>query len=140
MTKNPRPGDQQLPEKNDSPSIQSLILDEMTRLGKNSGFWKLIRTDIREREKIGVERYGTALQAHNGRDAIRDAYEEALDGLFYVRQALQEDSTNSPLRHAYSAQWEAVLSLRQALGARRLGYRPDGHSFGAFRSDADETK
>lgn len=35
-------------------------------------------------------KYGTHLQAHNGRDALQDAYEEALDLALYLRQALTE--------------------------------------------------
>lgn len=39
---------------------------------------------------LGVTRYGTPLQPHNGRDALRDAYEEALDLVHYLRQAIYE--------------------------------------------------
>ena len=35
-------------------------------------------------------RYGTALQPHNGRDALLDAYEEALDLAMYLKQAIVE--------------------------------------------------
>ena len=50
----------------------------------------LVRADLEERERIGVERYGTPLQAHNGRDALIDAYQEALDLACYLRQAIEE--------------------------------------------------
>jgi len=50
----------------------------------------LVRADLEAREAVGIERYGTPLQAHNGRDALRDAYEEALDLACYLRQALAE--------------------------------------------------
>lgn len=49
-----------------------------------------VRRDLEERERIGKERYGTALYPHNGRCALRDAYEEALDLACYLRQALEE--------------------------------------------------
>ena len=49
-----------------------------------------VRADLVERERLGVERYGTALYPHNGRDALRDLYEELLDACCYVRQALEE--------------------------------------------------
>ena len=49
-----------------------------------------VRDDLEERERLGVERYGTSLQPHNGRDALRDAYEEALDLACYLRQAMAE--------------------------------------------------
>lgn len=50
----------------------------------------LVAADIAERKRVGIERYGTPLQAFNGRDALRDAYEEALDLCQYLRQALYE--------------------------------------------------
>lgn len=51
---------------------------------------RLVREDLEQRERLGVERYGTSLQPHNGRDALRDAYEEALDLACYLRQAMAE--------------------------------------------------
>jgi hypothetical protein len=42
------------------------------------------------RDHVGRARYGTPLQAHNGRDALVDAYQEALDLVVYLRQAIEE--------------------------------------------------
>jgi hypothetical protein len=50
----------------------------------------LVRRDLEERERLGKDRYGTALYPNNGRSALRDAYEEALDLACYLRQALEE--------------------------------------------------
>jgi hypothetical protein len=50
----------------------------------------LVIQDMRERKAIGEARYGTPLQAHNGRDALVDAYQEALDLCCYLRQAIEE--------------------------------------------------
>lgn len=50
----------------------------------------LVREDLAAREILGISRYGTALQADNGRDALRDAYEEAMDLTCYLRQAIEE--------------------------------------------------
>jgi hypothetical protein len=50
----------------------------------------LVMADVAERKRIGIERYGTPLQAHNGRDALVDAYQEALDLVQYLRQAIYE--------------------------------------------------
>jgi len=61
------------PIKNDGPPIQDLVIG-----------------DVYTRKAIGLERYGTYLQAHNGRDMLRDAYEEALDLCIYLRGALYE--------------------------------------------------
>ena len=52
--------------------------------------WELVIADMRERDRIGRKRYGTPLQAHNGRDALQDAYEEILDTAVYLRQAIEE--------------------------------------------------
>jgi len=68
-----RPGDQPLPIVNDLPAMQNLV-------------WQ----DIEARKTIGLQRYGTLLQPHNGRDFLRDAYEEALDMVMYLRGALYE--------------------------------------------------
>lgn len=50
----------------------------------------LVIADIAARRDVGIARYGTPLQAFNGRDALRDAYDEALDLACYLRQMLEE--------------------------------------------------
>lgn len=52
--------------------------------------WDLVIEDMRRRDHLGRKRYGTPLQAGNGRDALQDAYEEALDLAVYLRQAIEE--------------------------------------------------
>lgn len=52
--------------------------------------WEFVIADMHARDKVGRERYGVPLQASNGRDALRDAYEEALDLCAYLRQAIEE--------------------------------------------------
>lgn len=52
--------------------------------------WDLVIADMHERDAVGRERYGTPLQPHNGRDALVDAYQEALDLVVYLRQAIEE--------------------------------------------------
>lgn len=65
--------EQAMPVPNASPSVQGMV-----------------RADLETREQLGRERYGTALQPNNGRDALRDLYEELLDAACYARQALEE--------------------------------------------------
>jgi hypothetical protein len=73
-----REGDSQpLPTLNDGIDIQSLVID-----------------DIYKRRLLGIKRYGTALQANNGRDGLLDAYEEALDLTIYLKQVLVERDSN----------------------------------------------
>jgi hypothetical protein len=52
--------------------------------------WELVVDDMRERDQLGRRRYGVPLQAHNGRDPLVDAYQEALDLAVYLRQAIEE--------------------------------------------------
>lgn len=54
------------------------------------GVWGMVMKDMVDRDQLGRQRYGTKLQPHNGRDALRDAYEEALDMVVYLRQAIYE--------------------------------------------------
>ena len=56
----------------------------------------LVRADLEERERIGVERYGSPLRIFNGRDALVDAYQEAMDLTVYLRQAITERNFSPP--------------------------------------------
>lgn len=52
--------------------------------------WQLVKKDMLARNAFGLAKYGTPLQPFNGRDALKDAYEEALDLCVYLRTALYE--------------------------------------------------
>jgi hypothetical protein len=64
---------QAAPVVNDRPCIQDMVI-----------------ADIEARKAVGLQRYGTLLQPFNGRDALMDAYQEALDLCQYLRQAIEE--------------------------------------------------
>lgn len=53
---------------------------------------------IAERRDYGTRKYGRPLETHNGRDALTDAWEEALDLLTYLTQMRLErgDVITSP--------------------------------------------
>ena len=70
--------DQPLPEKNDRPFIQDLVI-----------------ADIEDRKALGIRKYGTLLQSGNGRDMLLDAYQEALDLVIYLRGLLDEREHSS---------------------------------------------
>jgi hypothetical protein len=57
---------------------------------------ELVIRDVQERMRVGMERYGTLLRPFNGRDALRDLYEELLDGAMYARQVLEEQKDVLP--------------------------------------------
>ena len=52
--------------------------------------WDLVMRDMKSRDQMGYNKYGTRLKPHNGRDALVDAYQEALDLCVYLRQAIFE--------------------------------------------------
>lgn len=64
------------PVKNDNVPIVDLVLE-----------------DLKARKQLGLERYGTFLQAFNNRNAMQDLYEELLDACVYIRQVLEENKT-----------------------------------------------
>lgn len=52
--------------------------------------WDLVVAEMQQRDQVGRERYGVPLQPHNGRDSLRDLYEELLDAVVYCRQLMYE--------------------------------------------------
>jgi len=51
---------------------------------------ELVVGDLKLRMAKGIETYGCALQANNGRDAMQDLYEELLDACCYLKQHMEE--------------------------------------------------
>lgn len=52
--------------------------------------WPTLLQMMEERVAQGKAHYGVPLSAHNGRDALLDAWQEAADLLFYLTQCLKE--------------------------------------------------
>jgi hypothetical protein len=51
----------------------------------------MVIEDMKARDDFGRLKYGTPLQPFNGRSALRDAYQEALDLAVYLRQRIFEE-------------------------------------------------
>lgn len=79
------------PTPNDGPSMHDLVIE-----------------DMQSRKAFGLAKYGTVLQAHNGRVPLKDAYEEAIDLVVYLRQALEEKAVPKPARVIFGSLDEAV--------------------------------
>jgi hypothetical protein len=83
--------------------IDSSVRDQPAPVPNNErSVWSLVIEDMQERDQVGRARYGVPLQPHNGRNAIVDAYQEALDMVVYLRQFIEEQkgtpvSGDSPL-------------------------------------------
>lgn len=50
----------------------------------------MVLADLTNRALEGRQKYGEPLLAHNGRNPLWDAYQEALDLAMYLRQAIEE--------------------------------------------------
>lgn len=84
---------QPLPVKNGHPIVSNLLIN-----------------DLWDRVQKGTQTYGTPLQPHNGRDALWDAYEEAIDLCLYLRQAIFERDHPAPStpKSAETPDWSAA--------------------------------
>jgi hypothetical protein len=83
-----REGDQRMPIENSRPRIHDSVSADLGHYGMSGT--ALVQADLLDRQRVGIKRYGTALQAFNGRNALQDLYDEILDGCVYARQALEE--------------------------------------------------
>lgn len=69
--------------------------------------------EIEQRKQLGIQRYGSPLMTHNGRDAIRDAREEAVDLAVYLMQVELE------VRDLHAERDQLRVRLREASEALR---------------------
>lgn len=56
----------------------------------------LVVKDLADRAALGLKKYGQPLRPNNGRDALLDAYHEALDIAMYLRQCIEERNVLGP--------------------------------------------
>lgn len=100
-----REGDQDLPLANNKPVAHDLVIQ-----------------DLLARKAVGIQRYGQGLQPFNGRDTLRDMYEETLDMAAYFRALLMmRDATDSDIRDTLTATLgQEVAGTVSALLADRL--------------------
>jgi hypothetical protein len=115
-----REGDQPLPVPNDGPSMHDLVIADL-RHTHLAGVADFVQQDLAARKELGLKRYGSLLQAHNGRDALRDLYEELLDASVYARQVIAEDVVADHLRpvltNTYLAILQRLVSVRSLIAA-----------------------
>lgn len=87
--------------------------------------------DMRARDAFGQAKYGTPVTADNGRNHLADAYQEALDGVVYLRAAMVNGADVGLL---YAEAMRVAMRIRDAIdgredpvdtAARELGEMPD---------------
>lgn len=50
----------------------------------------LVTGDLKARHEQGNRKFGVAMRVNDGRDALQDAYEEALDLTMYLRKEIAQ--------------------------------------------------
>lgn len=82
------------PIHNDNPSIHDLLIES-----------------IKSRKAFGKEKYGTELQAGNGRDALKDMLDELIDAAVYTMKEIAErENDQGVAAEAYAHGYKAGCS------------------------------
>jgi hypothetical protein len=84
--------------------------------------------ELEARKAKGLETYNSLLQPFNGRDAVQDAFEEALDLAAYLQQVYYEESSGQlDLALLDDLRYHLFSTVRTCnFLARHLGYRESG--------------
>ena len=87
------------PIKNDHPAVWDLVLQDIANPKfthpTQAKIHVMFIEDIKLRDLTGAKKYGVRLQPFNGRNAIKDAYEETVDTVVYLRQAIYEQEKST---------------------------------------------
>lgn len=75
---------------------------------RHQAIWPLVIKDMLDRDSNGERKYGCRLQPYNGRDPLVDAYQEALDLVVYLRQAIEERRRPVVVAPPSEEQWDAI--------------------------------
>ena len=106
---------QDAPRKNDHKPVWEAVIEDELKTGSSFNEVYIVE-DMKARNQKGIETYGTPLQPFNGRDALLDAYEEALDLLVYLKQANIEKKNHFSI--LYSDARRLVTAIRAELFLR----------------------
>ena len=82
---------------------------------ENKRIKTLVLADMRERDKVGRERYGTPLQAGNGRRHLIDAYQEHQDFAVYLRTWLDEQGVSGDLPTRTLDEYTVIMLFRSTV-------------------------
>jgi hypothetical protein len=71
--------------------IMQVAINELPQWNTTEELSGFIAAGINARREFGLWKYGVPLKAHNGRDSLADAWDEAVDLFVYLYQAEEED-------------------------------------------------
>jgi hypothetical protein len=78
------------PEDAEGPVMHDLLITDLRQRFHAARFRLEVEEDVRSRLEFGLRKYGKPLRAHNGRNPLLDAYQESLDQVVYLIQAMVE--------------------------------------------------
>lgn len=124
------------PIPNSGPSMHDLVISDIaTVLGRSENVPEDelpsitgVCDELQDRKCHGLEKYGTFLQAGNGRNATRDAMDEALDLTVYMRQMMVEgiNTHGANLDAMYRNAIEFCIALKHILIRSETNHDADG--------------
>jgi hypothetical protein len=94
----------------------------------------LVIDDMKHRKAFGLAKYSSLLQAHNGRDALMDLYQELLDATCYARQLLEERDNPPAARMPVPALADHENDVCMDCGYERRVHHEYSHTFKTHRS------
>lgn len=74
-----------MPIVTDELSVHDLLIEHLSKRKLASP----LIPHIRDRKDLGLQKYGTILQASNGRNHRNDIFQELLDALIYTQQGIE---------------------------------------------------
>jgi hypothetical protein len=122
-------GAQPLPVANDQRSCHDLAVEWIETNFDDSHEQRVLVEALRARKLFGLAKYGTTLQAFNGRDPRRDAFDEALDMIVYAVQFETEEwdrVTHGEPRQATQSGAMALLAQAIDMGLTLAAVQPMG--------------
>ncbi len=93
------------------------VLDDLINANHFTGRALLsveLKDQLEDRVALGVRKYGTRLQSHNGRSAVLDVRQELLDGIMYSHQGVMEGVRCAHVRDMLIRLVEELDRLEQA--------------------------
>lgn len=114
----------------ETPGMHDLVITDVTHAWANTP--SLIGSDeekgilgvieeLEARKEFGLKKYGTLLQAGNGRDPFRDALDEALDLVVYIKQILVERGGDPNVATALDRMYRDALEMSIGLKLFLIG-------------------
>ena len=91
--------------------------------------------ELEARKKFGFDKYGTLLQANNGRNAVRDALDEALDLTVYIKQIITEAKLSLKTMSAVERMYRDTVEM--SIGLKFFLLEQEANNDNGSSSEAD---